>query len=123
MGTVFQQYLAEMPAARREAPELVGVIGENATVDAFAKRFGMRWRKTPAENCWCLTSDGMQFTIVPYGDRWDIAYYDYGTVGEFRKAFENKTHVGSAVYFQTLEGETYTIHAVIRFIESRGLKI
>lgn len=75
------------------------------------------------KDCWCLTSDRMQFTIVPYGDRWDIAFYDYETVTEFRKAFAEKTHVGNAIYFQTEVGDEYTSHAVIRFLQSRGLSI
>lgn len=123
MGTVFQQYLAKMPALRRDPPPLMGLVGACDTIDAFVKRFGTCWRKTPVANCWYLASDGMQFTIVPYGDKWDIAYYDYETVAEFRSAFESKTHVGNAVYFQTMDGDHYTIHAVIRFLESQGVAV
>lgn len=121
MGKIFQQYIANAAMSPRQAPMLFGEVGRDPVINAFVERFGDRWRKMPAKDCWCLTSNGMQFTIIPYRDRWDIAFYDYETTAEFREAFEKKTHVGNAIYFQTEAGDDFTGHAVIRFLQSRDL--
>lgn len=108
-------------AGSRPAPTLVGGLGQGGDMDALAKRFGDRWTKTPAKECWCLAIPGMQFTIIPYREKWDIAFYEYETVAEFRKAFTERTHVGNAIYFQTLPSDKYTGLAVVRFLKERGL--
>jgi hypothetical protein len=105
---------------REEAPLLIGGVGQGGDVDALVARFGSRWRKTPAKGCWCLVSDGLQFTIVAYRDRWDVAAYSYDTTEEFRRAFEAKTHVANAVYFQTEIGDKYSGLAVIRYMRKNG---
>jgi hypothetical protein len=105
---------------RDEPPVLIGGVGSGGDADALVARFGNRWRKTPAKTCWHIASPGLQFTIVPYRERWDIAAYRYDTVDEFRRAFEAKTHVGEAVYFQTEPGDKYTGVAVTRWMRENG---
>lgn len=106
--------------AAEERPILIGGIGQGGAADALVKRFGDRWRKTPVKGCWCLESDGLQFTMVRMGDQWDIAAYPYDTKAEFRQAFEEKTHCANAVYFQTKPGDKYTGVAVIRWMQQNG---
>lgn len=103
------------------APTFIGGVGQGGDTESLVKRFGDRWRKTPAKEVWCVTSPGAQFTITAHGDLWDIAFYDYETVEEFRKAFNEKTHAYNAIYFQTQPGDKYTGVAVIRFLKDRGL--
>jgi len=107
-------------SVRTEAPVLVGGTNQGGDIDALVVRFGSRWRKTPAKDCWCILSDGLQFTIVPYGEKWDIAAYQYDTPEEFRQAFEAKNHVANACYFQTEAGDKYTGVAVIRYMRKNG---
>lgn len=101
-------------------PTLVGGVGQGGPIDELVRRFGDHWKKTPAIFCWCLESPGLQFTIIPLSDQWDIAAYPYETVAEFRKAFEDKTHVANAVYFQTIPTDKYTGLAVIRYMQQNG---
>ena len=107
-------------SVREEAPALIGGVGQGGDADALVARFGARWRKTPAKGCWCLTSNGLQFTIVKYGGRWDIAAYGYDTTEEFRRAFEENNHSSNAVYFQTEPGDKYTGLSLIRYMRENG---
>lgn len=113
----------EVPVVR---PELVGGLGQGGLCDEFVARFGTdHWKKTPAKNCWYIATDGMQFTVV-HSLRYelDFAFYDYDTVAEFRDAFENRTHVGDAIYFQMNNtGVQYKYPAlrIIAFLKERGL--
>ena len=104
-------------------PELIGGIGQGGAVDDLVKRFGNSWRKTPIKGTWCLESPGMQFTIRSYGSEWDIAFYDYETVAEFRKAFESKEMHFNAIYFQTTSGDKYTGVAILRFLKEWGTSL
>ena len=124
MSTLFMQLIEQSFTTRETKPDLVDVVGYDSEVDAFAKRIGNSWRKTPSKHCWCLAIDGMQFTVQALRNRWDIAYYDYATVAEFRKAFEEKTHGSNAIYFQTRPEEgNVTIYAIIRFLKERGISL
>jgi hypothetical protein len=105
------------------APLLIGGIGQGGQTEMLVKRFGTKWKRTPVKGVWCLESPGMQFTMRSFRDGlWDIAFYDYETVEEFRKAFEDKTHCYNAIYFQTQPGDKYTGVAVIRFMESLAVE-
>lgn len=103
------------------APLLIGGVGQEGFTETFVKRFGTKWKRTPAKGVFCLESDGAQFTVVRYAEKWDIAFYDYETVAEFRKAFEEKSHCYNAIYFQTQPGDKYTGVAIIRFMKKKGL--
>lgn len=120
---LFHDLIKNVPAQRIEAPDLFGgiVVGEENPINAFIKRFGGHWRKTPAKGVWCLTEPGLQFTMTAMGDVWDIAAYPYETVSEFRVAFEKGTHAGNAAYFQTQPGDKYTGLAVIRYMQKNNL--
>lgn len=105
-----------------EVPVLVLGVGFNSQIDRFAEIFGTHWKRTPVKDCWTISSkDGKHhFTMVPYGQLYDIAHYEYDTVPEFREAFKNKTHVANASYFQTLESDLYTGAAVYRYLKTHG---
>ena len=104
-----------------QSPLLIGGVGQSGYTEALVKRFGNHWRKTPVKGVWCLESPGLQFTIVPYGEQWDIAAYEYETIAEFRKAFEEKSHCSNAIYIQTKLSDKYTGVAVIRYMREHGL--
>lgn len=107
-------------------PELVGGLGQGGLCDEFVARFKTEvWRKTPSKGCWYIGIDGIQFTVV-FSIRYglDFAFYDYATVAEFQTAFENKTHVADAVYFQLEDSKVkykYPALRIIKFLQDREL--
>ena len=105
-----------------EVPVLVLGVGFNSQVDRFVEIFGTHWKRTPTKDCWTISSkDGKHhFTMVPFGDRYDIAHYEYDTVAEFRSAFSKREHVCHASYFQTEESDLYTGAAVYRYLKKNG---
>ena len=103
---------------------IVVIDGKNfweGVAKTFVDRFGERWKRTPKKGVWYLASNGVQFTIVRRGDNrgWDLAFYPYESEAAFKAAFEEGTHVGNAVYFET-ENEI-TAPAVISFLKQRGI--
>lgn len=110
---------------RAEAPQFLSPTDSREVAVKLKEKLGGSWRPTPTKagqstRCWWIGADGLQFTIVAYGERWDIAFYEYPTVTEFKAAFEEKSHVSNAIYFQTKSEDFYTGNAILRFLKETG---
>lgn len=99
------------------APELIGGVGQGGDTEKFVQLFGTRWKKTPKKGVWFIGTDKLQITAVEAGTHGlDFAFYDYDTVEEFKKDFDEGRHVFNAQYFQLNNTGVHYKYPAIRII-------
>lgn len=103
------------------APTLVGGLGQGGSMDIFATKFGNTWKKTSVKGVFFIAIDGCQFTLR--GD--DCAWYDFETVAEFKRVFDNEKDVlaGNAQYFTLLKTSKYSAIDIMKFLKDQEIHI
>jgi len=117
---------------RPEPPQLCGGLGRGYWVDDFAAIFGTHWKSTPFEGVWYIGTNGCQFTIralPPTFNRaylsWDIAWYDFPTLTEFKELFKAQTGetAGNATYFTSNPKYKYLYLDIKEIMENNGVDL
>ena len=103
----------------RQAPQLVGGIGQGGPVDEFVAKFGNKWRKTHIEGVYFIGVDGCQFTLRCN----EVAYYDFATLAEFKDLFQNNPSAaaGNAEYFFLKKENKYHALDIIDYLKTKAL--
>jgi len=107
-------------------PTLIGGVGQGGDTGKFVEMFGTAWKKTPKKGVWFIGTSGIQFTMMEIGGGYgmDFAFYDYATVEEFKKDFDDGEHGNNAIYFQLKNTEVdykYPAIRIIKFLRDQGL--
>jgi hypothetical protein len=104
-------------------PVLVNGIGYLPEIDAFVKRFGSGWKRTPVKGVYYIGDDVVQFTLRAADN--DLAAYLFDSIKEFKDVFANHkaTLAANAIYYNSHYNEPLaeqSCTSVIKFLNKLG---